>query len=355
MSENRVIQAHSEIVARTRAVIHEQLRRMPELLDAADCPDDFVEWLAGKVGLDPATELRPLLDVMGLRRFIDSAGQIWREKGDHETVHQLVRMITGGSRTWLGDWIILHHAAGVTDFPIEFTTHDTGDGGHHWVEVHIEDPGVALHPAVLAGLQLLRQYSERFNVTFVGFIETWRQLALAGRWAFVTDADVHNFDNGYIEIGPNPASAQQLLTTPGAAPLPDHATFQSLIRVTGGGPGSFTLRQGIGALRYEVQLTPGLGPDNVELFRAGSSVATATVPIGDDVDLFFRVLTSPLGGGGLNIKVEIHGAVVIPYTDPTPFSAALPSGWLIPSGTTVLSVLWYEIVPHPTVTATLNP
>ncbi len=353
MSENRVVVAHSEIVARTRAVIHEQLRRMPELLDATDCPDDFVEWLAGRVGLDPATELRPLLDVLGLRRFIDSAGQIWREKGDPETTHQLVRMITGGSRTWLGEWAILHHAAGVTDFPIEFTTHDTGDGGHHWVEVHIEDPGVALHPAVLAGLQLLRQYSERFNITFVGFIETWRQLALAGRWAFVGGSDVHNFDNGYLEMGPNGAADQQLLTTDGAAPLPDHATFQSLIRMTGGQV-SFTIAQGPGSLRYEVRMEDGVGPDNVEFFRAGSLKATASVPIGDGEDIFFRVLMSPLGDGSLDFRVELHGATVITYNDPTPLDLDRPSGWFTYTGTAVLSVLWYEIVPQPAVTAILN-
>lgn len=347
---DRIIRGITDAYSRVRAVTQERMVRLFDLMSSRDCPAQFLDGLASVVGFSPDLKLSTYIDGDDWRSVIDMAPTIWAAKGGHETYRSIILAMTQ-ARAWIGDWFSFRTVAGTSLFPW-FGTAALPVAGDWWTEIHVEDADGALdRDLAMAALDIVRPIGERLNVTFVSWVENWDNLF---RWAYTGDATVAT---NALTLAATAVVDAQVLSDPAAGTVAwDEVFYHAILLLESAKMVSFLFRHDGAASFYQLDIDQGAGPNNIELWRNGVSVAAGTAVVASTSTTFLRVSTTSLITGALVIDVGVNGvAGIINYTDAAPLATG-NVGWLASAvaGGATHEVQWFEIVPENAETRTLN-
>lgn len=350
-TENRVLYALAEVVARAGNVTRTLAQDLFSLMSASDCPARFLSELATVVGFDDTLRVSGYPQGVDWRRIIDLAPSLWRAKGDHETLRDVVRAFTG-ARAWIGDWFSFRTVAGTTIWPW-FSTFSVAVNGDWWTEVHVEDVDGALDRDLAEdALALVRAGGEVKHLTYAHYVENWDAL---DRW---TDRAAAGWSVSGQELAlDSTAGAAWVRETyangAGYTVQWDHCTYNALFRPGVGDTVRFRCRDDLAADFLEVRITQGSGVSNVLLLRGGVPFSSGTHAVAADPHhTLLSVRTLPLGGGGIEVHVALNGHLVVVGTDPAPPAPGAVE-WRVEGGSTLV-VEWFEVLPGNAETRTIG-
>lgn len=280
---NTVLRGLLAAKARVRRV-REMLRaRLPYLQSVADVPLRHIRELAWTVGWTDDIRVSAYIEGEDWRRVIAFAPSIWANKGTHEGTRAVVRALTGGLRTFIGDWHSLRFEPG--DRPPCYVTEDIADDGHHRVEIHVEDPAGTLDRDLAAdAIDLVRPFGERVALTYVHMIENWDSLA---RWDVSSVASV---DANELVLTSGSVTLNAAFTTYSAAW--DHVTFVFYLHLEAGASVAFSIGTGT--------------PSTEAIVSINSNTATNNCSVGGTLGSYPIASVDPVSGERVYYRVEIR-------------------------------------------------
>jgi len=271
-TQNEIVTAITNTIARLRRIREVRRSKLRDLLIARDCPDRFVEDLAGVVGF--SDDLRVSARVTtpdDWRRIVDLAPGIWGSKGEHEVYRRIIRALCG-TRSWIGDWFSFRAVAGASLLPY-FATGPLPSGGEYVTNIHIEDLEASTIDRDMAedALDLVRLGGETLELAYVLAIENWDN---AHRWT----QSATGVTLGTQEVTLDSAAGDSFVKLTEIDPMAwDDVVYNMVFHLSSNATADdvikFRLRDQ-GADHYQVEFGCGASP-YVRLLRGAGVVATA--------------------------------------------------------------------------------
>ena len=347
---NQIAVANAALIARMTNVIRARNDQVHDLLDAQDCPAEFIEGLGALVGLTPDRRItHHFPDVAAWRRAIGLAPILWAERGGHDVIRDAQQAFPA-TRSSVHDWHNLRVLVGWPNPGIQFpwfATPALADFGDWYSYVHAEDlQGTLDRDFSEDAVDEIRKSGEVVWLTFVAFTENWDTTT---RWGDISATALVDGANSLdLPVGTHAREtyAHDVL---GVTATWLHVAYRAIVRVPTAGRIAFRVHDDLAGAYYEARLLQ-VGANNVQLYRSGALVAQAThaLPLGDawpDLKLwwcFVTIESVPQVGPQRMIRVLIDNVPEITYIDVAP----LPPGAVrFESLVGTCSVDWFEVMP----------
>lgn len=186
------------------------LQNIPKLWSVGDTADAHLQFLKNIVGWTPELELiTDRLDDAGLRRLIAASGALWRERGPENAILNVLRIVSGGVRMRIWNWfdfrwIIDETELGeehegqdpwIVDAPSEsrdpqpfssLNSDDVERNAEYFSNLRIVDDETLDRQLVKDVLNLMRAANERFDITYVDFLDLFQSPGDNQQWDLTT-------------------------------------------------------------------------------------------------------------------------------------------------------------------------
>lgn len=158
--------------------LHDTIKRIPLLNDPRDCPDEYLIYLKDIVGFDSTLDhITSGLDAADLRRLIQSAAILWKERGTRPGLEDFFRAFTGKPSiifTWF-DMIYLLDEVGF-GYLNPWVVGDPGDSTFSEFQnyLYVMDEGDLDRSLAQNVVNLARPFSERVRIVYFDFLDDFR-------------------------------------------------------------------------------------------------------------------------------------------------------------------------------------
>lgn len=313
----------------------QKIWKLPYLLDPVRIPESLLKYLRANVGFGPGSGLPDRiarrLGTTDLRKLIKLAVPYWTERGTRGALEASLRIVTG-IRPAVYDWFWMRGILGEIELGIAGDQADWWLGyssvldvsagvadGEVGVAIRVPDENGTLdHQVVLDLASLARPLSERYEIAFVDFLDTFVDGRL-GHWISEgTDAVWQAGADG------SPPVLPALRIVPGVTEIavtPRCWNWTSYVwtmvlrpRTTPGAVNLYFYRSTTGIDHYRVTLTP---PNTVDLYRRVLGVDTLlvtaayvlpTTPFGARIDVVAASSVAPN-----QIRVYLDGDLALEH------------------------------------------
>ncbi len=181
-----------------------------KLWSLTECPDDYLQYLKNIVGWTPRYDnITSALDAATLRRLIATSIPLWRRRGAEDTLLDVLTLVTG-ARQRLWNWFYFRWIVGET------VLSEVHEGADSWAvgtpgtsdaeytsNLRIVDDGTLDRAVVRQLLNLMRPIGERFEVTYLLFLDEFTVVGDTTQWGgtgpTVTDGIATLPDDGVAE------------------------------------------------------------------------------------------------------------------------------------------------------------
>lgn len=304
--------------------IQDKTKDLPLLNDPRDCPDEYLKYLKDTVGFDSALDyITSGLSDDDLRRLIQSAAILWKERGTEAGLEDFFRAFTG-KPSIIFNWFDMIYLLDETGFDIlsPWLVGDPGDSSNSEYQsyLYVMDEGDLDRSLAQNVVDLGRVFSERVRLVYFDFLDDFR-FGL-GNWidAGATPVVIVGKELNLPTSGVKKTYAETLKS----ADWTDY-TFETVLRlnISSGTP---AVRLGFyrtsDANRYEVYYSeniPAGGPGLV-LYRYypgnDGQVAQASTPLLPyDAKFRFKINAINLTGGDVKMQIFIDDVMYIETTD----------------------------------------
>lgn len=159
-------------------ILHEKIKDIPLLNDPRDCPDEFLIYLKDIVGFDSALDfITSGLDSDDLRRLIQSAAILWKERGTQPGLEDFFRAFTGKPSV-IFNWFDMIYLLDEDEFTYDepWLLGDPGDSTFSEFQsyLYVMDEGDLDRSLAQNVINLARPFSERVRIVYFDFLDDFR-------------------------------------------------------------------------------------------------------------------------------------------------------------------------------------
>lgn len=156
---------------RIRQIYRYYRDHVSDLNDPLECPDDFIEYLAGKAGFDFRTKIPQYATTEQLRMLTQIAFDLWKEKGTTEGIKDSLIAITG-REPWIVDWQTAKYVVGVDYPPYLWVSGADAYDSFCWIQ---DAYGTLDRDLIYNLINAFRRCHENVNIGYAEIVETWAQ------------------------------------------------------------------------------------------------------------------------------------------------------------------------------------
>jgi len=340
-----------------------------DLWSVTKCPDEFLKYLKNIVGWTAELEhITKELDDATLRRLISASVPLWKTRSTRDSIANVLSLVTGERlRVW--NWFDFRWVLDETEFSEEHQGRDPwiidlpGSGEEYWMNVRIVDPGTFQRQLVKDVLNLMRPTGERFEITYLDFLDLFKVDGDASQWDILLGGNAPTVTGGMARFTDDTSDEGAIVNVEGSD---DWENYVVSARLRGSKSTFGLVGYGI-ALYVDVDALDGFGVllsvrDNkvylVEIDNAIGAVRASfdfgTIGYTLQPDVWYGVRAQAYTDGtDVKFKIYVDNNLCIDFTDNTPITTKGKAG-IIHNSTVVMDCDELEVLGLPAETDTVE-